>query len=353
MAQEPLRRDVAVVGASAGGVEALRELVRRLPPDYAAALFVVLHTAPDAPSLLHHLLEPMSSLPVVQAEDGAAIVRGRIYVAPPDRHLVLDGSSVRLASGPRENRHRPSIDVLFRSAAVAYGPRVTGVVLTGMLDDGSAGLWAIKRRGGVAIVQDPGDALYPEMPRNALEAVDPDDCLPLSGIAARLAQLARETVAPMAANDPSQLELEVNMAAHNTSTMEQLDQVGTRSPLTCPECGGSLWELEDPGPRFRCHVGHAYSMHSLDAAQSERVEAALWAALRGLEESEAVARRLADAAARRGHVETAQTFRARASEQAAHADVLRAVLEELPSKTEAAAANADDESGGRASSQEA
>jgi two-component system chemotaxis response regulator CheB len=333
MTPNGVRRDIAVVGTSAGGVEALRELVRGLPPDYAASLFIVLHVASDSPGVLHYLLEPVSALPVVEAEDGAPIVPGRIHVAPPDRHLVLEDGRMRLALGPRENRHRPSIDVLFRSAAVAYGPRVTGVVLTGLLDDGSAGLWAVKRRGGVAIVQDPRDALYPEMPQSALEVVEADYCLPLGGIAAQLARLARQTVAPVAVRaSSSQLELEVNMAARNASTMEQMDHLGARSAITCPECGGALWEFTEPAPRFRCHVGHAYSLRTLEAAQSDSVESALWAALRGLEESEAVARRLADTASRRGHAATARTFRERASEQAAHAGVLRAVLEDLPAK---------------------
>ena len=325
-----VNRDIAVVGASAGGVEALRVLVRALPRDYAATLFVVLHVAPESPSILDRLLDNVSSLPVRRAEDGRTFRRGEIWVAPPDHHLVLREDAMQVSRGPRENRHRPSIDVLFRSAAIAYGPRVTGVVLTGMLDDGAAGLWAVKTRGGIAVVQDPDDAAYPDMPMNALEVVETDHCLPLADIPACIAALARERVLPRARTEGDKLELEVRMAVDNTATMEQLDALGERSTLTCPECGGALWEMHEPPPRFRCHVGHAYTMRTLVASQSERLESALWAALRELEESEALARRIAEKAVQRHDNNTARIFTDRAGERASHADVLRQLLKEIP-----------------------
>lgn len=340
MAEVREHRDIAVVGASGGGVEALQRLVAGLPADYPGTLFVVLHIPSDSPSVLARILDRAGPLPARTAVDGSGFQRGEIWVAPPDRHLVLEPERMRLAVGPRENRHRPAIDVLFRSAAVAYGPRVTGVVMTGSLDDGAAGLWAVKMRGGVAIVQDPADALYPEMPRVALEIVDVDHCLPLASIPAQLVRLAREPAKKGAASvADSRMELEVNMASQNSANIDQLDHIGSRSELTCPECGGALWELQDPPPRFRCHVGHAYSMRSLVSAQNERVESALWAGLRSLEESEALARRLGAWARHRGHDFSATQYDERAREDGRHAEVLREMLQTMPHEVDDPAAS--------------
>ena len=331
MTEVPLHRDITVVGASGGGVEALQTLVAGLPAHYPGTVFVVLHMPADAPSVLASILDRAGPLPARAAVDGGAFQHGEIWVAPPDRHLVLEMGRMRLAAGPRENRHRPAIDVLFRSAAVVYGPRVTGVVLTGSLDDGAAGLWAIKMRGGAAIVQDPADALYPEMPRTALDVVDVDHCLPLASIPAQLVRLAREPAMKGGGSAvDSRMELELNMASQNSSNIEQLDGIGSRSELTCPECGGALWEMQDPPPRFRCHVGHAYGMRSLVSAQSERVESALWAGLRSLEESEALARRLGAWARRLGHDFSANQYAERADEDGRHAEVLPQMLQTMP-----------------------
>jgi two-component system chemotaxis response regulator CheB len=204
--------DIIVVGASAGGVEALSRLVHDLPADLPAALFVVLHVPAHGTSLLPYILARNGPLPARHPDDGEPIVHGRIYVAPPDMHLLIRREQVRLARGPRENGHRPAVDPLFRTAARSYGPQVVGVVLSGTLDDGSAGLVAIRQRGGVAIVQDPDDALYPGMPRSALEAVRADHCLPVGQIGATLAELAHravEGVDPM----PDDMEMESEIAA--------------------------------------------------------------------------------------------------------------------------------------------
>ena len=279
------------------------------------------------------MLARASTLPVVAAKDGMPVRSGRVVVAVPDFHLVLSDGTVRVARGAKENRNRPSIDVLFRSAAATFGPRAIGIVLSGMLDDGAAGLWSIKRQGGIAIVQDPSEADYAAMPQNAMDTTDVDFSLPAAQIGKKLVALTAETVsgekdAPQAMSD------EVRMATENDSNIDQLDRLGERTPFTCPECGGVLWELSDTGkPRFRCHVGHAYSMATFEAEQGVRVEAALWAALRVLEENQRLARRLADAAAERGnrrsqtyHEETAQS-----SEQ--HAGALREILDnELPAE---------------------
>src|SRR6266498_5434050 len=320
------RRDITVIGASAGGLDVLRSIVASLPSDYAAAAFVVTHMSPESPGNLPAILQRASKLPVAAAEDGAPIVAGEIRVAVPDRHLLLEADRMHLSNGPRENRHRPAIDALFRSAAVAYGPRVTGVVLTGMLDDGSAGLWAIKARGGVAIVQDPADAMFPDMPQNALETVTADHVLASRDIPAALARIAAQPVAPAAQPPDRNMELEVDMLAKNNSTMEKLNGLGEPSKLTCPECGGALWQLHDPPMRFRCHVGHAYTLRNLFAGQKHNVEAALWAALRALEEGANIARHLADQAHRRGRPKSAHAFREKADEDDRHADQLRQLL---------------------------
>lgn len=330
MTPDAPRRDITVIGASAGGVEALQTVVGGLPRDYPAAVFVVLHVSPDAPSVLPSLLDRAGPLPAAAAIDGAPIQPGHVYVATPDRHLVIERARMRLVHGPRENRHRPSIDVLFRSAAAAHGPRVVGVVLTGTLDDGSAGLWAVKRRGGIAVVQDPADALFPDMPRNALEAVKVDWCVPLAQIAPTLVRIVREPALAVAMQPDAKMELEVNMASQTSSTMDQLDRLGARSELTCPECGGALWEMQQAPPRFRCHVGHSYSLRTLIAAQADRVESALWAGLRSIEESEALAKRLRDSARERGHTHSARMYDERVREHGRHAEILREMLRLLP-----------------------
>jgi two-component system chemotaxis response regulator CheB len=325
----PHHRDITVIGASAGGITALRKLLGALPAHYPAAIFVVVHVAPESPSLLHEVLARAGPLPAQRARNGESIRPGRIIVAPPDHHLLLDDGQVRVTHGPRENRHRPSIDVLFRSAAVAFGSRATGVVLSGMLDDGAAGLWAIRRRGGATLVQDPADAEFPDMPRNALEAVPTAQRLAIGDLAARLVELARETVDGEATAVPGNMAHEVRLAVESTE-MEDLDTLGRRVPFTCPECGGALWELEGGAPRFRCHVGHAYSMHTLASEQTVRVEAALWAALRSLEESERLARRLAGAAEERSDSRSRSFHEESARSSAAHADVLRRLLAGQP-----------------------
>lgn len=305
----------------------MRELFAALPADYPAAVFVVLHLAPEAPSVLPDILNRTSALPITVARPGAPVRRGSVMIAPPNVHVVLENDRVLLVHGPRENRHRPSIDVLFRSAAVAYGPRVTGVVLSGMQDDGAAGLWAIKRRGGAAVVQHPVDAEFPDMPRNAMQTVAVDAAVPMRQMAMTLVKLASETIDAEAAPAPSSMQKEVGMA-QNESSMEEMDTIGERVPLTCPECGGTLWELENGGPRFRCHNGHAYSLQSLAGEQSTQVEAAIWAALRRLEESERIAEKMAAQARVRGNDRSAAYHADLARGHEMHATTLRRLLAE-------------------------
>lgn len=283
------RKDIVVVGASAGGMEALRELVRHLPADLGASLFVVWHTAPSVRSILPEVLSKAGPLPAAYAVDREPIRRGRIYVAPPDHHMLLEEGFVRVAKGPKENRFRPALDPLFRSAAYVYGPRTIGVVLTGALDDGSAGLWTIKLRGGTAIVQDPEEALIPAMPMNALHSVDVDHCAPVAEIAGLLAGLTREEAleAPeVPVDERRKTEMEIRLAEEDAALERQVLDAGELSPFTCPECHGVLTKIREGRVlRFRCHTGHAFSANSLLSSVSDSIEQLLWDALRAVDET--------------------------------------------------------------------
>lgn len=331
-------RDIIVVGASAGGVDALKHLVQALPADLPAAVFVVLHVPAHGPSVLPKILSRAGPLPAVHAIDGQPIVPGTIYVAPPDCHLVVKPGQVRLTRGPRENSHRPAADALFRTAARAYGPRVVGVVLSGVLDDGTAGLAAVKHAGGLAVVQHPADALYAGMPQSALDHVAVDHVLPVDRIAALLARLAAEPlVVPHPPLTPDDVK-EADMAELEPGAVHAHDRPGVPSAFGCPDCGGVLWEFhEGELLRFRCRVGHAWSADSLLAQQSDGLEAALWSALRALEEQSTLADRMATRAKTRGYETSAAEFAARARDATVHAEVIRRVL--TSRRPEPAAAN--------------
>jgi two-component system chemotaxis response regulator CheB len=282
-------KDIVVIGASAGGMDAMQRLVAALPEDLPAALFVVWHLAPGVKSVLPSVLSRAGPLPALNPEDGDPILPGRIYVAPANHHMLLERDFIRVAKGPKENRFRPAIDPLFRSAAYVFGPRAVGIVLSGALDDGTAGLWAIKLRGGTAIVQDPADAVHRSMPLNALENVAVDFKLGAAEIGRRLGALVREAAAPeraIAEQERRKLEHEVRIAAEAEALEEHVMQYGRLSPFTCPECSGVLTALRD-GPilRYRCHTGHAYSASALLASVTEQVEARLWDAVRALDET--------------------------------------------------------------------
>ena len=302
-------------------------LVADLPPDLPAALFVVLHIPAYGYSVLPAILSRRGPLPARHPTDGEAIRPGHIYIAPPDHHLLINGSRIRLSRGPTENGHRPAIDTLFRTAAVAAGPRVIGVVLSGALDDGTAGLQAIKRRGGLAVVQDPEDALFSSMPRSAVDHVAVDQILPLPAIAPALATLAREPVTEREGADvPPEMEIESEIARMDMAAIET-PRAGEPSGYTCPECHGALWEVQDEGmARFRCRVGHAYSSDSLLAAQAQGLEDALWIALRALEESAALAGRLHERAHQRGHALAASRFEEQAHDTLERAAIVRRAL---------------------------
>jgi two-component system chemotaxis response regulator CheB len=308
--------DIVVVGTSAGGVEALSQLTAGLPGDLPAAVFVVLHIPPNSASALPAILHRRGLLPAAHAVHGEPVRHGRIYVAPPDHHLLLRPDGVHLTRGPRENGHRPAVDVLFRSAAAAFGSRVVGVVLTGALDDGTAGLAAIKRHGGVALVQEPSEALAPSMPVSAIAHVAVDRVLSVSELGTALVDLAKEPAPVDGGAGPDDLQIEVDMGELELDAMQRHERPGDPSGFSCPDCGGGLFELRDGElVRFRCRVGHAWSGHSLLGQQAETLESALWIALRSLEERAALSRRLLAGAVDRGHPMSAQRF----EEQAGHA----------------------------------
>ena len=257
-------RDIIVIGGSAGGVEALQRIVAALPPQLEAAVFAVVHFPSDGTSFLPQILLRSGRFPAVHPEDGTAIRRGVIYVAPPDRHLTLQPGHVRLSRGPRENGHRPSVDPLFRSAARAYGARVIGVVLSGNLDDGTAGLAAVRRHGGVTVVQDPADAMYAGMPASAIGHVDVDHVVPAAEIAALLAALVDEPLPPAAAVSEPRDDLEVGIAELEPAALAGDERPGMPSGYSCPSCHGSLFEIQEGEVvRFRCRVGHAFGSDTL------------------------------------------------------------------------------------------
>lgn len=319
--------NIIVIGASAGGLEAIIQLVSGLPPDLPAAIFVVVHFPSHGTSILPQILNRSGALLAAHPEDGDRIQNGHIYVALPDHHLLVKRGYVRLVRGPRENSHRPAIDPLFRTAARAYGPQVVGVVLSGVLDDGTAGLLAVKPQGGVAVVQDPKSALYAGMPESAIANVRVDYILSLADLAPTLVDLAAKPVIEGVKAVSEEMESETDMAELDLAALQRHERPGTPSGFGCPECGGALWELREGDLiRFRCRIGHALSAESLLAEQSDGMESALWSALRALEESAALADRLADRAYKRNHPLTAERFAARAQDAAESAALIRQAL---------------------------
>jgi two-component system chemotaxis response regulator CheB len=304
---------IVVVGASAGGVEALKLLVSRLPEDFPAALAVVLHIPPHVPSLLAGILNRRGPLPVSEPTDGEALQAGHIYVGVPDRHLLVDGMKLRLSRGPKENRSRPSIDVLFRSAAYTQGSRVVGVVLTGQLDDGTSGLWAVKDRGGIAVVQSPQTAQFPSMPTSALQHVDVDHVVDLEQLPELLMQLAQQPV-PLAPQEvTAAMRIENEIASGGDPLRAGSLELGKKSSLTCPECHGVLSEVREASMvRFRCHTGHAYSMQALFADLDDSIDSSLAGVLRTLHERSILLREAAALARRRNDSAQAEKLEQRA-----------------------------------------
>lgn len=318
---------VVVIGASAGGVTALLEISEQLPRFFAAPVCIVQHIGSN-PSLLPELLRFRGANHAMHAEDGQRLTAGTLHVAPPDCHLLLEGDTLRLSHGPKENHARPAIDPLFRSAALTLGPRAIGVVLTGHMDDGTAGLRAIKDCGGICIVQDPATAQEPAMPRSAQRNVAVDHCVPLAEIAPLLQRLVGMPAGagPRAVPEEVVREVAINRGEGN---VEQLVGIAVPSPLTCPDCGGGLWEMKADKPlRYRCHTGHAYTAASLAQAQRDCAEQALWGSIRALREREMLLRRMA-------HISAATGEAAQASAGIVQADLLVAQIHALTAMAEA------------------
>jgi two-component system, chemotaxis family, protein-glutamate methylesterase/glutaminase len=327
--------DIIVVGASAGGVETLIELVAGFSMPFQGSLFIVLHIPADAPSALSHILARYCVLPVETAQDQAPIVPGHIYTAPASHHLLLMPTAMRLTRGPEENRHRPAIDPLFRTAALAFGPRLVGVILSGALNDGTAGLLEIKRCGGIAIVQDPKTALFSSMPASACTYVDVDWCLPVQDIPAKLTYLTESEIAESEMNLPisNELKIEAGISGLDPSIFERNESVGTLSAISCPTCKGPLWEIQDDRLiRYRCCVGHAFTAESVAEALGESVEDALWAALNTLEESSLLYSRLAADAQSRHHSQSAKIFNRKQDEAMQRARIIRDALVDISSE---------------------
>ncbi|HXT58773.1 MAG TPA: chemotaxis protein CheB [Pirellulales bacterium] len=316
--------DLFVIGGSAGGLGALLTLVRGLPANLDAALCVALHTSPDSPGLLPHIVARATALACEYARDGETLRRGRIYCAPVDRHLLVEGDQLRVTRGPRENGFRPAVDPLFRTAARSFGSRAAAIVLSGSLGDGSYGLAVVKQLGGTAIVQDPEEALIPSMPQSALRSVEVDHVVAAGEMAELIVRLAGkssegdpEMPPPASSGDPA--ERGTDLAIETPP--------GQLTPLTCPECGGPLWQHEESRQlHFRCHVGHAYNAESLVEYHSKHVESALWTALRVLEEQAELQSRMAARAEGQQLAAAAKHFHRRAEDSKRQAAVLRGTL---------------------------
>jgi two-component system chemotaxis response regulator CheB len=328
--------NIIVIGGSAGAIHALKSILPMLPHDFPAAILIVTHIGSHK-SVLPEILALRSAMPVRHARDGEPIISGRILMAPPDHHLLVvkngDRNYARLVHGPKENHCRPAIDPLFRSAAALWGPNAIGVVLSGYLDDGTVGLQAVKVCGGVALVQDPAEAEAPDMPASAIKHVDVDQVLGLSDIGPALLKFAsadvqrsangRQSAVP---SKPTWIDIENRIIAED-SDMDDLEQIGKLSSLTCPECNGALWEIKALGPsRYRCHTGHAFTAKVLAGLQGEAVEDALWGAIRALHEQERLFSKLAEKELQFGHEEKAAEYQAMAARTSAHSQTLRDVI---------------------------
>jgi two-component system, chemotaxis family, protein-glutamate methylesterase/glutaminase len=330
-------RDVLAIGTSAGGVAALTFLAKRFPRDFPAAVLVTIHLPSHARSAFDDVLSASGPLPAQFAREGEAVKTGRIYIAPPDRHLLLDGERLSLGEGPRENNARPAIDPMLRSTALCCSGRAVGIVLTGTLGDGASGLWALRQAGGTTVVQDPKDAAFAEMPMTALNRVKPDHIVTLREMPALLERLVHEPGGeprPL----PRSVKFEVEVARTGRSSMNDLDSIGHRSVLACPDCGGVMWEIdEDELLRYRCHVGHTYTAEVMSVALDDNLRRALASASRALEERVALASKLHRQAVDRGHRLLAENWADKAREFEREVDVIRGSIRRMDQLAAAAA----------------
>lgn len=318
---------IVVMGASRGGLQILKAVLSALPADFPAPVLVAMHVGAHE-SRLPELLAAVCGLKVKHATDAQSIEPGTVLVAPPDRHMLVDGDKIRLMLGAKENYSRPAIDPLFRSAAISHRERVIGVVLTGDLDDGTVGLQAIKACGGVALVQDPDEAEAPSMPLSAITYVEFDACLPSAQIAERLMSLVQEQRS-VGGSGPTQtmvIENDISLGVSQDS-ISSLDQVAPRSVMTCPECRGVLWEMDSAPLRYRCHTGHTYGPSVMQSLQDRSIEEGLWAAVRAFHEKEVLMRRQREAAVAEERHEQAQEYEMVADQARRNAHSLRQLLQ--------------------------
>ncbi|GAB3343089.1 chemotaxis protein CheB [Larkinella ripae] len=321
------KRDIVVIGASAGGIYALKELVAGFPADFPASIFIVQHVSPHSPSLLPSILTHAGPMLARHPEDGEMVQPGQIYVAPPDHHLLIEYDQIIVKRGPKENRFRPSIDALFRSAAYRYGSRVIGIVLTGLLDDGTSGLWSINRMNGLCIIQTPEEAMFSSMPRSVLEYVAVDYSLSVAEMPALLQELVQQTAPELATleeTETERLELEINIAAQDNAFNLGVLEMGELTHLTCPECNGSLVSIKEGKIiRFRCHTGHAFTAHSLLSEVTKNVEDNLWKSVKSLEETVILLDQSAKVMAEGDNHTAAEQYFAKAEETRERSNVLR------------------------------
>jgi len=317
-------RNIIVIGTSAGGLEALDTLIGQLPTDIPASIFIVQHMAPqNTGGALLHRLAKHRGFQCALATDRQKFQKGRIYIAPSDYHMLLKSDHVLVTKGARENRYRPGIDPLFRSAATTHGPRAIGVLLTGMLDDGTAGLIALKKCGGVTVVQDPKDAAYPEMPQSALNNLVVDHCISLSEMGGLLNTLAHERPGK-SKPIPKDVRIESLIAERVLSDVERVNGLGDQAPYNCPNCGGILWEMTAPELlRYRCHTGHSFTASALLTSQTEKIEETIWVALRMFEERKNL---LNNMAAKESYASLKRSYTKQAKDTQIHIERIRAML---------------------------
>jgi two-component system chemotaxis response regulator CheB len=322
-------RDVVAIGTSAGGVEALLYLVKHLPKAFPASILVTIHLPSQGKSALDEILTRVGPLSAQFANDGEVLRKGHIYIAPQDRHLLLDGNRLSLGIGPRENNSRPAIDPMLRSAAVCCCARAIGVVLTGTLGDGASGMWALERCGGITVVQDPNDAAYSEMPQNVINRAKPDHIVKLWAIPALLENLVHQP-AGQPSPVPYSLKYEVEVARTGRTVLESMDHLGKRSVIACPDCGGVTWEIDEGDiKRFRCHVGHTCTAETMNFALDENLRRALASAQRALEERVALARKLEKQAVDSGHRLLTETWTDRVREYDRELKVVRGAIQQM------------------------
>ncbi|CAN5227081.1 chemotaxis protein CheB [soil metagenome] len=319
---------IIVVGTSAGGMNALIELVSKLTENIDAAFFIVMHLSRASISdFLVHRLQPHTSLKCEVASEDTAIKKGHIYVAAPNQHMLVKKNKIILGRGPEENRWRPSIDVLFRSAAAAYSTRVIGIVLTGSLDDGTTGMSAIKRSGGTCIVQDPNEAEYPDMPLSVLNNMEVDYCVTLHQMGDTIFEITQTNPQEIAA--PQDVIIESDIAERVVVDYENVKQLGVKSIYACPDCGGGLWDISKKNgkpDRYRCHIGHSYSEKDLVVKQGEILESTLWTALRIMEERRNLLKKMEDDNNKKGLSKMAASYQEKGADIQFHVDKMKEVL---------------------------